>query len=256
MNKLYKWLGVMSLGISASASLIPFVNKNESVNQIQDLNNKSFSKNSNEVNDVDLNLLEKFVNGEGIYGYINNAIVKGGLTIDPKDNKSQTKVVEATKVYIIEILKQVKFWLHYDINVDELMNIISFNFYSDQEGYVEQVDGVSEIKSFKISIVNGKEDNISGFYMHGSSKFKVINKTNLQLAITNRDFQQNLNSSEKLKKYIVESNDLISESAIEITNFTHTGWINGSANVVISQGINNLYYLDDNNSIKVTFIFI
>ncbi|AKX34332.1 hypothetical protein SLITO_v1c07070 [Spiroplasma litorale] len=254
MKKSIKVLGATLSVLGTSALIYPLTKlgsqENNSVFAINEseLNNNNIFNNYDR-SEINLSLVGEFVEGKGIYGLFNPAIVKGAITIDPGKQNSQEEVFKATKVYTENLLGIVKTLFGYDIKIDTLVEMIKFEYYSDENGQTLQNNDKEDIKSFKISIIPGKEDTIDGLHVYGNTLIKTKLKTSLSDAIKVRKINEKILKEALLKQRVAVLNNLVSlDRSIEIKDFDKD---NKTAQVIVGNGFNNAYY--DDQKIVVTF---
>ncbi|AKX34067.1 hypothetical protein SLITO_v1c04140 [Spiroplasma litorale] len=197
---------------------------------------------------MDIKLLEDFISKKGIYKLFNKALLKDFLTINENDIFFEDKVIECSKNYAEKTLSKIKKTINIKIEISELMDMLSFEFYSDTEFLVKKINNEDEIKSFIVSVIKGKEKNINNIYLEGSARVWLLKKIDLSKEIVNRNIK-NLSSNIFLSKESKIINELYNINKLSYDKKYVTVDIIDSTNKIAKirpcNGFNGPYYLNE-----------
>ncbi|AOG60977.1 hypothetical protein SHELI_v1c10300 [Spiroplasma helicoides] len=137
------------------------------------------------VKSMDMSLVEQAIKGEGDFGAQNPAICKLGITIDPDKNKDEEQAFATLKDYTQKLLNLAAIQgLNLDLN--KLLEMITLSYYSDDNSSVLHKNG-EVIKSFKISLKEGMNYHIDGYYVTGEIKARFVTKVDINTVIVGND---------------------------------------------------------------------
>ncbi|QGS51489.1 lipoprotein [Spiroplasma tabanidicola] len=153
--------------------------------------------------ELNLNLVEKLVNGEGI-GALLPTFYVGGITVD--DNTNSQKVQEAVSAYTKGFLATAKALaeqnkLTFNIDESKLIGALDIKMFSDDAGKTAWQSG--DVKSITISVKSGKEKDVTSYFLSGSATVKIVKRVDINTVITGDENNKKLEISVKDDKEIL-----------------------------------------------------
>ncbi|AOG60943.1 hypothetical protein SHELI_v1c09960 [Spiroplasma helicoides] len=127
-------------------------------------------------NNVDLKLVQDFINGEGDYATFNPALYTGGVTVSPTIITDKDAVHNQVKAFTGKLLVMAAF-IGIDFTLDQLLETVDVTYYDDAAGTVEHTS--NKIQSLKIVVKDNNERHLQGFYLHGEIKTKIFEQINI-----------------------------------------------------------------------------